>query len=57
MTNWEKILQNNILNAIGVGAYELNEDNFKWLKKEIVRAKKQAIKNNKKLQSNVKRTK
>ena len=45
MTNWEKILQNNILGAIGVGAYELNKDNFKWLKKEIVRAKKQAIKN------------
>lgn len=54
MTNWEKILQNNILNAIGVGAYELNEDNFKWLKKEIVKAKKQAIKNNKKLIGHIK---
>jgi len=54
MTNWEKILQNNVLNAIGIGAYELNKDNFKWLKKETVRAKKKAIKNNKQLIGHIK---
>ena len=49
MTNWEKIVNGNHFIGLGIGHYELPKEHYKWLKKEVVNAKKKSIKFNTKL--------
>ena len=49
MTNWEKIVNGNHFVGLGIGHYELPKEHYKWLKKEVVNAKKKSIKFNTKL--------
>ena len=51
MTNWEKFLKDQSVNLFlsDIAAFEIPKKDFQWLKKEVVKAKKQGVKYNKSL--------
>ena len=56
MTNWELFLkeQGVTLFLSDIAAFEIPKKHFQWLKKEIVKAKKQGVKHNKSLVGHIK---
>ena len=54
MTNWEKIFKNNWFEYLGIAGFELEKENFKWLKKASQTSKKNNLKYNKNLIGHIK---
>jgi hypothetical protein len=56
MTNWEVFLKEQGVNLFlsDIAAFEIPKKDFQWLKKEIVKAKKQGVKHNKSLVGHIK---
>ena len=56
MTGWNKFLEemNHELIRCNILATELTSENFKWIKKEVVKAKKIGVKKNKSLAGHIK---
>ena len=49
MTNWKKFIQTRHIKEghFDVAAFELTPEDFKWLKKACIKAKKESLKHNK----------
>ena len=55
-TNWEMFLKEHewLFNYFNIGPVELTNKDFKWLKKEVVKAKEEGLKNNNNLVGHIK---
>ena len=54
MSEWEKTLQNKILPGIGIANFALPKQHFEWIKKAVIKAKKDNIGNQDKLIGHIK---